>query len=270
MSKRRLKHPDYLKNLLSFQSELNESTQLVNETRKEGAQNLNKLTFPQPKDEDWQFTKLRALTKHDFVPTRRSAQENVDPVELKKYYLAESEGARIVFIDGWFSEKFSDITDLPADIEVGTLAELSGNDGNFVAKHFNKYNDFRDDVFAQFSSAFADQGYCILITKEVNLEKPVQLLNIYTGSQENFFTTNRTLVVAEENSSATIVEEHVGLSDNRYFTVPVSEFRLFEGAHVKHVKVQNDSKSAIHISRPVAHVASHAHYQSYTFTFVPQ
>lgn len=267
MSKRRLKHPDYLKNLLSHQTDSDNRSDLIARVRKEGAENLKELTFPQPKDEDWRYTKLRELTKHDFVPSEYSESPNVDPVELKKHFLEESEGVRIVFIDGWFSEKFSDTTALPTEIKAGTLEMLSSKGENFVAKHFNKYNDYRDDVFTQFSSAFADQGYCIALPEGFELEKPIQLLNIYTGNQENFFSTNRTLVVAEKNSSATIVENHVGLAENRYFTVPISEFKLFQGAHVKHVKVQNDSKSAIHVSRPVAHVASQAHYQSYTFTF---
>jgi len=267
MSKRRLKHPDYLKNYLSFQSGLEQRSDLISKARKEGADNLKNLIFPQPKDEDWKYTKLRDLTKYEFTPSEYSGSPDVDPVELKKHFLEESEGARVVFIDGWYSEKYSDTSSLPAGINAGTLIDLSDNGEEFVAEHFNKYNDFREDVFAQFSSAFADQGYCISLPKNVSLDKPVQLLNVYTGNQDNFFSTNRTLVVAEENSSATIVEEHVGLSDNKYFTVPVSEFRLREGAHVKHVKVQNDSKSAIHVSRPVAHVAANAHYQSYTFTF---
>ena len=65
-------------------------------------------------------------------------------------------------------------------------------------------------------------------------------------------------------SKATIIEEHIGLSNNAYLNVPVTEFKLFSGAHVHHARIQRDSKTASHVSRPIAMLDGHAEYHSYT------
>ena len=54
-------------------------------------------------------------------------------------------------------------------------------------------------------------------------------------------------LVGEMYSKATIIEEHIGLSDN-VTNVPITEFRLFAGAHVHLARIQRDSKQAIHVS----------------------
>src|SRR5690625_7363556 len=72
------------------------------------------------------------------------------------------------------------------------------------------------------------------------------------------------LVVAEEESDMTIVEDHVGLGNNVYMTLPVSEVKVKEGAHIHHVRVQRDSEEAVHVSRPIASVEKNSKYHAYT------
>jgi Fe-S cluster assembly protein SufD len=74
------------------------------------------------------------------------------------------------------------------------------------------------------------------------------------------------LVVAEENSDVTIIEDHIGLSDNRYMTIPVSEVKVKRGAHIHHVRIQRDNRDAIHVARPIAYVEKNSEYHSYTIT----
>ena len=74
------------------------------------------------------------------------------------------------------------------------------------------------------------------------------------------------LVLAEEESDVTIIEDHIGLSDNKYMTVPVCEIKVKQSAHIHHARIQRDSLNAIHVSRPVAYVEKNSEYHSYTIT----
>jgi Fe-S cluster assembly protein SufD len=72
--------------------------------------------------------------------------------------------------------------------------------------------------------------------------------------------------VAGEGSEITVVEDHVGLGNNKYFNLPVVEVSAGKEAYVKHTKMQRDSREAIHIARTSAFVHKHANYESYTIT----
>src|SRR5699024_839104 len=133
-------------------------------------------------------------------------------------------------------------------------------------EHLGEYGDFEDDIFSSFSNAFITDGAFIYVPKDVKVDAPVQILQVQTDAAEPYFTTNRCLIVADENSELTLLEDCVGLGDNKYFNLPIVEVTLEQDALVKHTKIQRDSREAIHIARTGVHIKQHANYESYTIT----
>lgn len=267
MGKKKFKYEDYLKKLLDYQDSLKD-VETLKEVRASGAVAVRKLPFPQNWFEDWKYTNLKPLTKHSYsLADQKKAASSV--FDLSDYTLDESKGATLVFVNGYFSADKSDTSRLPEGVTLGSLAQFADEQPDFLREHLNNYisESGQKDAFTQFSAAMAGEGYCLHIPKDVSVSTPIHILNLYTNADDNYFTTTRNLVIAEESSEATIIEDHVGLTDGRYFTLPVTEFSLAEAAHIKHVKVQNDGLNAVHIARPVANVAANADYHSYTFGF---
>lgn len=252
-----------LKELLKFQDRLNGSSQLLEGLRQKGAEDVHSMSFPVRKDEDWKFISLRDLTSDTYVP---ASDLDVTVPDISGYYLPESENSRLVFINGTFSEEHSSVGDLPEGVVVSSLAALTQKDNKQVEKHLNQYADFEDDIFTSFNNAFLNDGAVILVPENTKVDAPVQLLFIQTDASETYFTTSRCLVVADENSEVTLVEDHVGLGSNKYFNLPVIEVNLERGAYVKHTKIQRDSREAIHFGRTAAHVRTDSNYESYTIT----
>lgn len=252
----------FLKDLLDFQGSLNGKSKFLDEIRLRGAEGVRNTPFPHKKDEDWRFISLRDLYSDSYVP---ASGLNVNVPDFSNHYYPESENARLVFINGSFSEEHSSTEALPESVVIGNIAKLADNN-ELLQKHLNEYADFEDDVFTSFNTAFLDDGAFIYVPKDEKVDIPVHLLFIQTDAQENYFSTSRTLLLAEENSEITVVEDHIGLGDNKYFNLPVVEVNLEEDAYVKHTKIQRESRQAVHIARTGANVAKHANYESYTIT----
>jgi Fe-S cluster assembly protein SufD len=70
----------------------------------------------------------------------------------------------------------------------------------------------------------------------------------------------------KKKSDVTIIEDHIGLADNKYMTIPVCEIKVKQGAHIHHARIQRDSLNAVHVSRPIAYVEKDSEYHSYTIT----
>ena len=253
----------FLPELLKYQGSLNGKSQLLDELRLKGAEEVRAKGFPTKKEEDWKFISLRDLYRDDYTLARNL---DVETPDVSEYFTPESEGARLVFINGIYSADQSATDALPDEVVIGNLAELASEKEDLVKSHLNQYGDFEDDVFTSFNSAFVQDGAFIYVPKGLKVETPVQILNVQTDASETYFTTSRCVIAAEEASELTIVEDHIGLGDNKYFNLPVVEVNLEREAYVKHTKVQRDSKEAIHIARVGAHVKQHANYESYTIT----
>jgi Fe-S cluster assembly protein SufD len=233
-----------------------------NSIRESSLKNLNATSFPHSRLEEWRFLDLRPVTRTEFFPADEAGL--LPATNAENYFIPESDRSRLVFVNGVYSEKLSSIGGLGKGVTVGNLADFADNPS--VEEYLNNLVNYENDVFTEFNGVMLNDGAFIHLAEGAKAEAPIQILNLYTDSAKPYIATPRILVVAEENSDLTIVEDHVGLSENTYMTVPVSEVKVMKGAHIHHVRVQRDSESAFHIARPIAYVEKNSEYHSYTIT----
>ncbi len=225
-----------------------------------GKDQLESTPFPTRKDEDWRFLDLRSITKNSFV---KVSEANVQEVgDVSEHYLPEALNSRLVFVNGEFNAELSSVEDLPNNVIVGNLSEYADNDA--VKEHLGTITNYEEDVFAPLNDASFSDGAFIYIPEETVVKAPIHILNVFTDADKAFYATPRLLYIGEMFSKSTIIEEHIGLADNTYLNVPVTEFRMFTGSNVHHARIQRDSKKANHVSRPIAMLDRNAEYHSYT------
>ncbi len=230
------------------------------ELRLQAKESLDNTAFPTKKDEEWRFTDLRSITANKFESVKTGLPQA--SLELDEYHLPEAMYSRLVFIDGNFSPTHSAVEGMPDGVIVGNLNKFSEH--KQLRSHLGTITNYDDDVFVPLNDVNFQDGTFIYVPKETFIEQPIHILNVFTDLENPYFVTPRVLFVGEMYSKATIIEEHIGLSNNIYLNIPVNEFRLYNGAHVHHARIQRDSKNASHISRPVAMLDAHAEYHSYT------
>jgi Fe-S cluster assembly protein SufD len=259
----RAKKNTFLTDLLAKETSLNGEPYAIRALRQKGLEEVKSNNLPTRKDEDWQFISLRGLYADSYIP---ASQVTTEVPDLSEYFIPESEGARLVFVNGRFSAEHSSAEALPEGVTLGNISDLSAADNELVNRHLNAYGDFEGDIFSSFNTALLRDGAFVHVPEGVKVEAPVQLLFVQTDAEEPYFTTSRCLILADKNAELTLVEDHIGLGDNKYFSLPVVEVNLEQEAYVKHTKIQRESREAIHIARTAAHVKQHSNYESYTIT----
>jgi Fe-S cluster assembly protein SufD len=252
--------PSILHKLAKYAPE--EKNPVWTDIRRKSLKDLNSTAFPHRKIEEWIFTDLRPIERTKFVPLEEAG--TLPATDIEKYFIPESDRSRLVFINGKFHEKYSSIGGLGKGVTVGNLADHHNEDE--VKEYLNNLVNYENDVFVQFNGLLFRDGAYIHLEKGAKAEAPIQVLNLYTDAKNPFVATPRMLVVSEEESDVTIIEDHIGLGENRYMTIPVCEVKVKEGAHIHHVRIQRDSIDAIHVSRPIAYVEKKSEYHSYTIT----
>ncbi|HBL25433.1 MAG TPA: Fe-S cluster assembly protein SufD, partial [Acidobacteria bacterium] len=160
--------------------------------------------------------------------------------------------ARLVFIDGRYSAKLSHVGALPAGTVVTNLAQALATVPEQVIPRLGRLARLEDPAknqpFLALATAFLAEGACVLLPRNAVVEAPIHLLFWSSGGAagEATFSFPRTLLVAGENSRATVVETYAG--SGTYLTCPVTELVAGPSSVIDHYKLQRESREAFHLA----------------------
>lgn len=214
--------------------------------RQSGARQLERAGLPGAPWEQWKYTSLRALERRSFEPALAPAPVTARDVEASTFALG---GHRLVFVNGCFAPTLSGGLDrLPGGARVSALAEAWGRDRALLQSHLGQIapNDFNG--FSAMNTAFLADGALVHLASGTVLEEPVHLLFLSTPEAKAVVSNPRVLVVAEANSQATVVEHYAALGAAGNFTNAVSELVLGQGARIAHYKIQEESRTGLHVA----------------------
>ncbi|MET0608215.1 MAG: Fe-S cluster assembly protein SufD, partial [Gaiellaceae bacterium] len=182
-------------------------------------------------EEHWRFTDLRGFDPDAFGHVGGQSPDVSAPSMLELDVAAEA----VV------TENGIEITRAPAEIRFEPLDESHERLGSLVG--------WEEDKFAAHNAAAWQHGLLVHVPAGIELERPlfVRVVNAVDGGSLFW----RLLIVAEEGSRFSLVEEYSSLSPEQtgYFN-GVAELFVEQGAKLEYVSLQN-------LSRETWHFASH-------------
>ena len=236
----------------------------IHDIRTEAFHNFEKLGFPTKKLEAWKYTSLNALLKKDYslFPNKENAIEFAD---VKKYFIHDIDSYKLIFIDGKYSSFLSDTTHDGKDVCLMSSALSKPKYKAIIEKYFNKIA--KQDNLTSLNTAFTNEGAYIHIPKNVEVDKPIQIINFTTGSEVATLVQPRNLVVVEENAHVQIIERHQSLTSNAVLSNVVTEVYAAKNATVDMYKIQNDKIEASLIDNTYIEQKSNSVVSVHTFSF---
>src|SRR5688500_6363084 len=88
--------------------------------RKTAIDRFARLGLPSPTHEDWRFTSVAPLAKHEFAAASAGTEPNLERTDYA--LLSSLTELRAVFVNGFFSPALSNLDGLPTGVTVGSLA----------------------------------------------------------------------------------------------------------------------------------------------------
>src|SRR6266496_501828 len=175
----------------------------------------------------------------------------------------ETRHSRLVFVNGVFSKNLSSLDALPNGVIAANLAEVleNGDPEARIREHFESA-DMDENGFTALNTALFSSGAFVLIPAGITVQKPIHLLFVSQTNGQALASFPRVLIVAKENSAATIVESYVSESNDSYLTNAIIDFVLETGARLQHYKIQRESASSFHIATTNADVGKVAGYDT--------
>jgi Fe-S cluster assembly protein SufD len=218
--------------------------------RRDGISRFDEVGFPNTKQEEWRFTNVAPIARTKFALADRSTTLAGKP----PFGFGEEAAAELVFINGYFMPELSKVSGLPAGVRVSSLSEALRTDDALIERHLSQHADIHHNPFVALNTGFVREGAFVHFARSAVLDRPVHLLFLSAPSAEPTVSHPRVLIIAEDNAEATIVETYAGVGKGVYFTNAVTEVIAGNNARVDHLKVNQESREAFHVSTTQAQV----------------
>jgi len=161
------------------------------------------LGFPSMRQEAWRFTNVGPLARTPFVRATPAALAEAD---VEPWLFPDM--AHLVIVDGVFAAALSNLDGIPAGVRFGSLAVAIANGDPAVAA-LGKHTKLDDAPFAALNTALFADGALVHLARNTVCARPLQVLFVSTLAGEPRVSYPRLLIVAEEHSSAVVVERYV-------------------------------------------------------------
>jgi Fe-S cluster assembly protein SufD len=210
--------------------------------RAEAAETFRRNGMPGAREEAWRYTNLRLVEEANFAPPPAAA----DCTALLAR-LPEIAGPRLVFADGRFRP---DLSTLPPGISVRTGAPA-----------FDVLARPAEEKLVALNTMLAEDGAAIEVAAGQDAGT-LLLISLGTGAQDRpvAFHPRHSLRLAR-GASFTLIEISIG--DGGYLNNPVFSITVAEDAKLVHLRLQDESPAAFHLSTLYADVAARGTYDSF-------
>jgi Fe-S cluster assembly protein SufD len=222
---------------------------------------FEQIGFPTVHDEEWKYTNLATLAKERFQPA-------LAPVEFADANIAhfaypETKNAHLVVVNGFLRDDLSTRTGLDEIVAIDLFSAVADARYNKIARKYLARNaNYHDNGVKALNTAFLQSGVFLWIPKNVKLETPLQITFVSDAGDPKRASFPRLLVVAEENSSATLVESFVSVGDEIHFTNAIAEIVLKDGARFEHYRLQNERRNVYHVAATAAELGRASSYDA--------
>jgi Fe-S cluster assembly protein SufD len=228
--------------------------------RQQAGEQAAGLPLPRRKLEAWRYSRVEELFKQQpFNPVVQAPDSGglETPAAVSPHVL--------VFVDGWFCPDLSRTNDLPREIHMGSLRDHL--DHASVKRHLGRLANAGDHLFTALNTALLNDGLFLEIPDHLLLETPIEVFYLNTASDTPMLAQPRNLVLMGQQTQLTLIEHFQPGRGESYFHNGITEIHLESGAQLAHYRIQDEARTAWHLSTLYLEQAGDSYYHGISLSF---
>ena len=213
--------------------------------------------LPTQKLEAWRNTDLAEAynEEYDHYYTQANVIKDIDSVF--QCNIPHLNTTMIALLNGWYVYKDVPLKTMPDGTIIGSMAEAMKVYPEIFEKYYAKYATSKDDGFIALNTAMAQDGFFIYVPDNVQVKKPIQIVNVI-DYDKNIFLQTRNLIVLGKNSELTLIHCDDSYNHQKCLCNTVSEIIQDENSSLDHYKMQNVNNSSTLINSSYFYMKNNA------------
>lgn len=248
-TKGKLGGDDYINLYKQYNHHIKEhSASIMNASRDESFALFEKLGFPSSKLENYKYTDLADSLSYNYGLNINRLNIPVNPYDVFKCDVPGIQSyLYFVLNDGFYPVNDERNADLSENVIICSLNEACEKYPNLVSKYFGKLSSDKNDGLIAFNGAFAQDGLFMYIPENVQVDRPIQLINMMR-SDVDFMANSRNLIVLEKGASVQLLVCDHTIDDVHFLSNRLTEVFVAENATYEHYKLENTHNRTTNLS----------------------
>ncbi len=228
MTEPRLEPPSFYTQLEHFYSQIAKGD-LLEKFRGKAWDHFQELGLPTVKSEVFRYVKLRSLYSQTFV---LSEMADIAPQQIESFIYPECRQALIVFVNGHYSPKLSNLENLKR-LVVLPLNEATRTYGALLTNQWAKSLKEETDPFAVLNSILHRDGVFMYIPPKTIVESPIQILHVIDAKDAKMALMPRLHLFVGAQSQTECLFSQGLLSGKGYWVNQSVDVFLEDDSHAK-------------------------------------
>lgn len=212
---------------------------VMNEQRDAYISQFEALGFPTSKNEDYKYTDLKSALAVNYqmqferlgTSLNPYSQFSCDVPEIHSYLY-------FVVNEAFYASSDKHNGNLPEGVIICGLKEAAEKYPELVARYYGKLASEKKDAFVALNGAFAQDGFFMYVPDDVQLDHPVQLINMLNADQDAMTSSHNLIVIGKNAKAQLLVCDHT--MDHQHFMANrMTEVFVDEHAVYEHYKLEN-------------------------------
>ena len=234
----------------------------LNALREASISKFVQIGLPGPKVEEWKYSNLNVInsTSYETVDENSDCIEQADKL-LEQANIENISGIKVVFVDGYCSDKLSNIQS-HSGVSLISLKELLKTNSGNAEKLFKTTPD--ENSLRNLNIAFMTDGFILDIDDDVKLAEPIQVVHISTKSSHTKALRQNNYIHIGTGASAQVIESFIGPDHINNWSHNVSKIVVEEKASLEVYQFQLEGNETIHMNECVVETATEAYFRHYS------
>jgi len=239
----------------------------IHSIRLDALKRFEELGFPEKKLEDWKYTNIHPIIEKNYSQKARDIAIKVAKKNISDFLFPGLETNLLVFINGIFSKKLSNIENGNDVLFIGSLSGAYKIHKELIDIHFSKYARYENEGLTALNTAYAYDGAFVYLPKGKILEKPIHIIFISDSKTTDIMSHPRNLIIAGENSKATVIESYHSFNHHFSFSNVVTEIVTEKESEIEHYKIQDESPKSYDINTTYVMQEKDSRFHSVTISW---
>ncbi len=225
--------------------------EMLNACRPKALDDFLRLGVPTVKNEAYKYTRIENYLKGEYDSEFAQDPFKVNLRDIFKCDIPELDTHVVLVLNGFYYHD-NKPAGLPEGIIICGLNEASVRFPDVFSTHYGRYADTSTDGLIALNTLFAHDGVFVYIPDGVEMDRPLQVINL-SFSFRNLRITRRNLIVAGESSAGSIIFCDHTLCAHSYITNSLTEVVAGKRSRLDLSRMQNENGMSSQITHTFIH-----------------
>lgn len=224
----------------------------LNACRDKALEAFQQLGFPTNKVEEYHNTNVAKFFEQEYGLNIRQLGKEFNPYAADICNVPDLSSFLFFLVNDLCYNQNLPTANLPEGVYVGSMKEFAQSNPDVFAKYYGQIADVNNNGVVAFNTMFAQDGFLVYVPKNVEIDKPLQLINVLQ-SRADYLVNRRILVIAEDGAKLKLLACDHTVDDSKFLVTQVTEIFAGKGAVVDFYELEVNSESVIRLASTFVH-----------------